>query len=274
MGSRIYAACDLEGVAGVVDHDLQCCWDARAGWFAPYLGQARRLATLELNALVEGAIAAGVDEVVAWDGHGGFPGGIDPELLHPSCRLVMGAGEGGPEGLDPGFAGLFQTGMHAMAGTPRAVLPHSFHGGLEGYWVDGEPVGEIWMNCYTAGLQGVPFVFLSGDRAAASEASKLAPWSVTVAVKEGLGGEPGGLRQAPAVSMSPAGARQAIREGVERAVHSIGSARPFTPSPPFTVRARFVSPEAADGRETLPGVRRIDSVTVEACGADRPWILI
>lgn len=65
---RIYVACDLEGVAGVVDHRLPCQWDAAMGWHSLYLAQARRLATLELNALVEGELEGGATEVVAWDG--------------------------------------------------------------------------------------------------------------------------------------------------------------------------------------------------------------
>lgn len=38
---RIYVVCDLEGVAGVIDHHQQCQWDVARGWYAPYLGQAR-----------------------------------------------------------------------------------------------------------------------------------------------------------------------------------------------------------------------------------------
>ena len=52
---KIYVVCDLEGVAGVIDHRQQCVWDKSREWYAPFLRQARRLATLELNALVEGA---------------------------------------------------------------------------------------------------------------------------------------------------------------------------------------------------------------------------
>ena len=97
---RIYVACDLEGVAGVIDHYQQCCWDVAREWYPRYLDQARRLATLELNALVEGALAGGATEIVAWNGHGNLPGGLDVELLHPECKLVMGAGDAGPAGLD------------------------------------------------------------------------------------------------------------------------------------------------------------------------------
>ncbi|MCW4036607.1 MAG: M55 family metallopeptidase, partial [Candidatus Bathyarchaeota archaeon] len=87
---KIYVVCDLEGTGGVVDFKLQCMEEER------YFQQAIRMATMELNALVEGAIEGGATEVYAWPGHGALPGGIDVELVHPECRLVMHAGDAGP----------------------------------------------------------------------------------------------------------------------------------------------------------------------------------
>ena len=271
---KIYVVCDLEGVAGVVDHAQQCGWDAAKGWYGAYLDQARRLATLELNALVEGVLAAGATEVVAWDGHGNFPGGLDVELLHPACRLVMGAGDGGPIGLDRSVAGLFQLGLHAMAGTPRAVLAHSFYGDMLGYWVNDRPIGEIWMNAYTAGLLGIPFVFLSGDRAACEEARGISPAVETVAVKEGLGEGAEGLESSPAISLSPPTAREAIRAAAGRAMAKIGALPPYRMEPPFRLRARFGDERFADARAKMFNAKRLDSVTVELEQADQPWLFL
>ena len=78
---KVYVVCDLEGVAGIVDFKKQCMEEGK------YYQQAIRLATMELNALVEGAIEGGATEVYAWPGHGSFPGGIDFELIHPECIL-------------------------------------------------------------------------------------------------------------------------------------------------------------------------------------------
>ena len=50
---KIYIMCDLEGAAGVIDHRRQCWFDGE------YYKQARQLATLELNALVEGGLEGG-----------------------------------------------------------------------------------------------------------------------------------------------------------------------------------------------------------------------
>jgi D-amino peptidase len=271
---KIYVACDLEGVAGVVDHAQQCRWDASREWYAPFLAQARRLATLELNALVEGALEGGATEIVAWDGHGNFPGGLDVELLHEACQLVMGAGEGGPDGIDESFSALFQLGLHAMAGTPRAVMAHSFHPMLAEYRVNGEPVGEIWMNAYTAGLHGVPFVFLAGDRAAAEEARALVPGLEVAIVKEGLSGRAGGLDVLPVRTLAPHKARQVIREATQRAMARIDGFRPLRLEPPFTLWARFTGERIAEHRANQPNVNRVDAVTVEMEGAEHPGLLI
>lgn len=271
---KIYVVCDLEGVAGIIDHHQQCQWNVAQGWYAPYLEQARRLATLELNALVEGALEGGAAEIVAWDGHGSFPGGLDIELLHPACKLVMGAGDGGPAGLDSSFVGLFQLGLHAMAGTPRAVLAHSFHGGLVGYWVNEMPVGEIWMNCYTAGLYGVPFVFISGDRAAAEEAQRLVPQVEVAVVKEGLAREASGLNTLPAVSLAPQKAREVIRAAACRAMAKIGTVPPYRLEPPFRLRAQFSDKRWVETQARKPNVKRLDAFTVEMEYADQPWLLL
>lgn len=271
---KIYVVCDLEGVAGVIDHKQQCSWDAEKGWYAPYLAQARRLATLELNALVEGALEGGATEVVAWDGHGNFPGGLDIEVLHPDCKLVMGAGDGGPAGLDETFAGLFQLGLHAMAGTPRAVLAHSFFGGLNSYWVNGKQVGEIWMNCYTAGMYHVPFVFLSGDRAAAQEAQDLVPEVETAIVKEGLSDYTGGLSVLPGISLAPQKAHTLIRTAAKRAMTKISSIKPYQLEPPFHLKAQFSEERLAEAWASRPGVIRLDLFTVEMLEAEQPWMLL
>lgn len=265
---KIYVVCDLEGVAGVIDHRQQCWFDGK------YYEQARRLATLELNALVEGALEGGATEIVAWDGHGNFPGGLDVELLHPECKLVMGAGDGGPEGLDSSFDALFQCGLHAMAGTERAIMAHSFWGNIAGCWVNGMPVGEIWMNCYVAGEQGVPFVFLSGDRAGVEEAQALVPNIEGAIVKEGLSSTAAGLSVVPGISLAPEKARQAIREAAKRAMAKIGTISPYRVEPPYTLRTRFTDSKLADRAMSQPGVKRIDETTVEIERDDHPWLIL
>lgn len=235
---KIYIICDLEGTAGVVDQIHQCSFVHDAydkeyipGKYGPFYFQARKLATLELNALVEGVLEAGATDIWAWDGHCGFPGGLDVELLHPECKLVMGAGDGGPAGLDSSFDALMMLGLHAKKGTPAAPQAHMIFPGMK--WLDDEEIGEIGMTTATASVFGIPFIFISGDRAAVQEAQAFVPNLETVITKEPLFTHVAGVfDKVPVLSLSPQKSRDLIRAGACRALKRIKEI-PLPPKPPF-----------------------------------------
>jgi D-aminopeptidase len=127
---KVYIIFDMEGCSGIVDWRKVTLSD-------PASSVARRLATLDLNAVVQGAIVGGATEIVAWDGHSNFPGSLDLELLDPACHLITNAAAWGPVGLDASFAAVFLCGLHAMAGS-----------------------------------YGLPNVFISGDEAAVAEETR------------------------------------------------------------------------------------------------------
>ncbi|MFC2078221.1 M55 family metallopeptidase [Candidatus Bipolaricaulota bacterium] len=260
---KIYIVCDLEGTAGVVDARLQCSFDLEKEWFGPYYAQARRLATLELNAAVQGALDGGATEVWAWDGHCEFPGGLDVELVHPECRLVMAAGDGGPVGLESGFDAMMMIGLHGMYGAEGGRLAHSFFGGIHGVWVNGERWGEIAANAWEAGQNDVPVVFLSGDRAACTEIEGLIPGVATTCVKEGMTPVSLHAGQAPTLSLTPRRARERIREGARAAMRLTGEVSPFRVEPPYETRTLFAEKGQADWMmENRDGLTRIDEKTV------------
>jgi D-amino peptidase len=270
---KIYIAVDLKGVAGVVSHGQQCQWNAArgwmakssespTGWYAPYYAQARRLATLELNAAVQGALDAGAKEVWAWSAHGSFPGAIDIELVHPACRVIY-AEEGGPPGQDGSFDALFMVGQHAMAGAPYGRLAHSFHAGIVEFSVNGRPWGETAATAFGFGRLGVPLVLLSGDQAACDEALALIPDVVTVPVMRGLSQTPNLFEPAATLCLAPRAARGLIREAAARAAERCKEIRPFVAAPPYTIRTRFEKPAFADrALKTYQGLSRIDETTV------------
>jgi D-amino peptidase len=78
---KIYISSDMEGTAGVV------IWEQvlASGDFERF----RRLMTQEINAAVEGALAAGADSVVVNDSHGPMTN-IVIEDLHPEAELISG----------------------------------------------------------------------------------------------------------------------------------------------------------------------------------------
>ncbi len=253
---KVYVVCDLEGVAGVVDFKKQCMEDGA------YYQQAIRMATLELNALVDGALEGGATEVYAWPGHGAFPGGVDVEQLHPECRLVMHAGDAGPAGYDESYDAMFLHGLHGMAGS-EGVLAHSFMPFVENIWLNELRIGEIAMNMALFGVLGVPTVFVSGDQAAIEEARALVPGIEGAAVKWGLEEKEklGALSVRKAVSLSPAKAQEVIREAARRAVTKVGSVEPFSLDPPYTMRVEYTDEKYAGWAQQNPGVKQIDETT-------------
>ena len=69
---KIHVLCDLEGTAGAADQVHQCSFihgeyysEYIPGKYGPFYFQARKLATLELNALVEGVLEAGATDIWA-----------------------------------------------------------------------------------------------------------------------------------------------------------------------------------------------------------------
>ena len=256
---KVYIVCDIEGVAGVVDFKLQCMTEGK------YYDQAVRMATLELNALVEGVLEGGATEVYAWPGHGAFPGGVDVELLHPECSLVMHAGDAGPAGYDESFDAMFLCGLHAMAGAEGGVLSHSFTPLIENLWLNGLKMGEIGLNMASFGDRGIPAVFVSGDEAAVREAQALVPGIEGAIVKWGLEEKEklGALSVRKAVSLSPEKARDVIRNAAKHAMEKIVSVKPFKLEPPYTMRVQYIEAKYAEGIRAQPGVSKVDDTTVE-----------
>ena len=79
---KVYVMTDMEGVAGVIDSPNYCFPESR------YYERGCELTTLEVNAAIEGALAAGATDIFVTDGHG--HGAITPMLLHPEARLLKG----------------------------------------------------------------------------------------------------------------------------------------------------------------------------------------
>ena len=255
---KVYIVCDLEGVAGIVDFKKQCMENGE------YYQQAIRVATLELNALIDGLIEGGATEIFAWPGHGDFPGGIDFELIHPKCKLVMHAGDGGPAGIDESFDAMVLHGLHGMAGAENGILSHSFYPLPRNIWFDDMLIGEIAMNIYGFSEYNVPCIMVTGDQAAVDEAKRLVPKIEGVSVKWGLAEKEklGALTVRQAISLSPVEARAKIREAAKNAVQRTSEFKPLELKTPFTLKVEYIEPKYAEDKTKLPGVTRLDDNTI------------
>jgi len=220
---RIYIFVDLEGVCGVRDFEE---WEKPG---ACYHDMARELATGEVNAAIEGFMAAGASYTLVMEGHG--PGAIDILKLDPRAELLRGPAPGIPRGMDASFDALAFVGMHAKSRTPYSHLTHTTSSHVLEVSVNGLAVGEFGKYALCASELGVRTIFAAGEQALAEEARALYPGIETVAVKRGTVPGRGDectfeqYRRHPlgAVHLHPHKARELIRSGARRAVERAAS---------------------------------------------------
>jgi len=254
---RVFVSADMEGVAGIAR-------DEQTDPSSPLHAEGRRLLTLEVNAAIEGALDAGVQEVVVSDGHWNCVN-LLPEELHPRAELVsgfprrlyMGAGMG------PGFDAAFFVGYHAAAGTPDAVLDHTYADDrvVREVRLCGVPQSEGSLTGYFCGAFDCPVALFTGDAAAVSQMHEFVLEVEGVVVKEGL------ARQA-ARSVHPRVARERIRAGARRAVERLDNIPPMRLSGRAELEVDVVTTAMAESCERVPCVRRLGPRTVGYASED------
>lgn len=250
MTLSVFISVDMEGIGGITT--LRQVWRGTDDY-----AWARTIMTQEANAAIEGAFDAGADEVVVSDSHGDM-GNLLPHELDARADLVQGTPKvpySMMTGIDGGFALAAFVGYHAGAGTPSAILDHTYTGFMADVRVNGTSWNETHLNAALAGTFGVPVGLVAGDRACCEQASALLPWVHTAAVKEGFGNRVGRTR-------SPERARGLVREGVAAAVRGVDDLRPFTPEAPFTLEIDVTSTAVADICAVSPGTERNGPRTV------------
>jgi D-amino peptidase len=243
QGLKVFISVDMEGITGVVN------WEdvSRSGKDYDYF---RRIMTLETNAAVEGALAAGATEIFVRDSHGSARN-ILPELLNQRARLLRDW-SGGPlsmmEGIDDTFDAVVFIGYHAKAGTPDALLDHTSSGNVTDVSINGVSLPEAGYNALIAGHYGVPVVFLAGDRAICNQVAALFGTVETVAVKEGIG--------SAALNLHPEVTREQIRAGVERALSDLSRFEAYDLGSPYTLVLTMKDEVVVYNGSFYPGAER------------------
>lgn len=240
---KIYISVDMEGIAHVVNAQTA------PGQFDYERG--RKLMTAEVNAAIEGCLAAGAAEIVVSDSHGNAQN-IIPEDLNEKAFLIRSFPR--PllqmEGIDSSFDGVIFIGYHPKEGTPGANLSHTIWGTkFEEIKVNGIVVSEALFNAAVAGHFGVPVILVCGDQNVVQEAKdKFGPIE-TVMTKESLG-------FLSAKSAHPRVVQAEIKEKAEKAVKRIKEFKPFEVKKPVVLEITFKSIFDAETTAYLPWVKR------------------
>jgi D-amino peptidase len=247
---NVYIVVDLECISGITNGSM-----IRTG-HSEWATRGRRMATAEVNAAIEGALAAGAQRIVVQDGHDSGENLLREEL-NPAAELLSG-GMAVPRympELDHSFNALFLIGFHARMGTARAHFDHTISTAcISEIRLNGQPMGEIGLYAAFAGLHGVPVALITGDRAAVAETRELVGEVAGVAVKEGLG-------RFSALTLSPEVVRPRIRAEAELGLRR--PAQPLVPQTPTHLAVDFLRSAEADIAAMVPGATRVGPRSVE-----------
>ena len=251
-GLKIYISVDMEGISGIVHGDQVSSGTAE-------YADGRKWMAQDVNAAVEGALAAGATEVVVNDSHGSMRN-IDPDDLHPRAILISGSPKplSMMQGIDSSFAACIFIGYHAKAGTENAILDHTISSSVVcSVKVNGIEMPELGLNAAIAGYYGVPVVLVSGDTAVCKQTGEiLGKDVVTVAVKEAQG-------RLAAKLVPMAEARLKLTAGVKEALGKLPRIKPYKLVSPYNFELGYhVSAQADMGAMLLPNVKRLDARTL------------
>jgi D-amino peptidase len=254
---RIYLSYDMEGVAGIVDWS-QC----RPSGGAAY-EQGCALTLAEVNAAIDGAVAAGADEVVVNDSHGQMFN-LDPARLHPPATYLSGRHKPGymMQGLDEGYDAVFFVGYHGSISGEPSTLSHTYNPEvISGVRLNGEHVGESGINALVAHDLGVPIALVTGDSVTLEEARGFAPDAVGVRTKTSAS-------RFAAHHLRPDESCRLIEEAAHRAVTAVaaGGIRPPGIDMPATLELDLQTADMAEVASWVKGVERTDTRTVRIAG--------
>jgi D-amino peptidase len=261
---KLLIAADMEGITGVtrIEHTQST---------HPEYQRFRRLMTADVNAAIQGASSAGVDNILVADGHAAAAN-ILIEELDPRAHLNSGAPSPFAmlQGIDAGVDAVFFIGYHARMGTANAILDHTWSSAnVFNVWLNGRLVGEVGLNSAVCGHFGAPVILVSGDQAVCAEAQEFIPGIETAIVKIAAGRH--------SAECLPLEATQTIiREAAARAVERFLAGKaplPVKTTRPISVGLEFIYSDMADKAMWLPGVtraERVDGRRVEIQAADMP----
>ncbi|MCD4657679.1 MAG: M55 family metallopeptidase [Planctomycetes bacterium] len=223
---KLFISSDMEGATGVVHieqlmpkgngYDIACKW-----------------LTSDINAAIEGACDASVDEILVNDGHGIMRNVILNEL-DSRASLVMGPATYKPliqlDGLDESFDAVFFIAYHSKVGTTDGLLSHTYVGRtVHEIRLNGKALGESGLNAAVAGHYNVPVVLITGaDELGKEIREDLSDEILFVEVKKTFGRE-------TAICLTPSKTHELIKAEAKNAIIKAKTIMPIKVESPITI---------------------------------------
>lgn len=252
---KLFICADIEGTTGIAH------WDETSKGKGDYYPFALQM-TKEVNAACEGAIAAGVKEILVKDAHDSARN-IDFSQLPENVTLIRDWTKNPlvmMAGIDPSFDACVFTGFHVGGHSDGNPLAHTMDTMISSFKINGVNASELHINAYTAAYYGVPLVCVTGDVEVCQEARLLNPNIHTVEVLEGIGDA--------SKSIHPNLALKKIRETVEEALQGDLSRYAIKLPEKFEVEIGFKTHRVAYKASYYPGVEKVNATTIKFVASD------
>lgn len=253
---KIYISADMEGVVGVVTNE-------QLGPQGFEYARFREFMTNEVNAAIEGAVAAGATGIVVSDSHGNgqnlliekLPTNVLVVRAWPRPLMMM-------QGIDETFAGAIFIGYHTATTNSQGVRAHTISSArLADVRLKGISVSEAGLNAAIAGHFNVPVIMISGDDAVVKETQALLGDVEGAVVKWASGFH-------SAKTLVPAASYVLIRDKVQKAVGRIKDFKPYKLAGPIQVDVRFKNYRPSEVLSYLSIVERTDAHSIRFTGKD------
>ncbi len=190
----------------------------------------------DTNAAVQGAIDAGVDNILVFDGHGNGRNFIE-DLLDPRAIHFRNFNE---LGLFDDCIAYLEVGLHAKAGTLNAFLDHTQSSKTWfNYYINGKTYGELAQGAAYCGAYNVPVVMVSGDEAACDEARELIDGIECAVVKKAVG-------RNNAKCLDADISTKLIREAAFRGIKKASRIKPYKVELPAEIKVEFCRSDYCD----------------------------
>lgn len=248
---KVFISVDIEGVTTTTTWDET---DDRKSAYSLHAGQM----TDEVLACVKGAKRAGATQIVVRDAHAGG-NNIDPTKM-PSGVTLLRCWSGHPysmaDGIDKSFDAAMFIGYHSAASKEGNPLAHTMSSSkYHTVKVNGVLASEFLLYSWAAALEGVPTVFLSGDKALCEDSKQIHPKLITCPVKDGVG--------RMTVNYSVEDTIKSLRELSEKALSQDLSGALVKLPDRFLLEIEFKNPPLAYRASWFPGVKKVNDTTVE-----------
>lgn len=252
---KAYISVDLEGVNGVI-HSSQTQPNE------PGYLRSLDLMHQETNAVIEGLLEAGCDEILINDSHWDMRNLQHEKLLqHPGVMVRSGWQKpfsmvsGIDKAPDRADFAIF-LGYHARAGHEHGVLSHTYRAQIF-YEVklNDLPAGETLLNAALAGYFDVPVALLCGDDTVCKEATDQLGPILTACVKTAVS-------RYSAIFPSHKETLSLLKAKAKEAASNKKYWQVFKPKTPCKLEISFFDPSMADAAELIPQIKRIGARTI------------